>query len=70
MSTDGTVMVPPAAELPPAGVPADSNTSWLGCIVADHVLMAGAVVATLDGLPSAEECCRACRNDTGCNLFR
>lgn len=69
-SQDGTVVVPPPEELPPAGVPTDSDATLLGCIIAEHVLMAGSEVATLDGLESAEDCCRACRNATRCNLYK
>ncbi|KAL4419965.1 hypothetical protein ABPG75_007063 [Micractinium tetrahymenae] len=69
MASDGLVAVLPANELPEAGVPTDSNTTWLGCIVAHNVLMSGTLVDTLDNLVSAEECCHACRNNTGCNMF-
>lgn len=70
LASDGEVLEAPAAQLPPAGLPTGSNTTWLGCIVADNALMAGSIVDTLDGLPSAEDCCRACRNNTGCNLYK
>lgn len=38
-----------------------NNSAWLGCITAEGALMAGEVVAMLDGVASEEECCMECR---------
>lgn len=48
-----------------------NSTEWLGCIVAANALMEGTPVAVLDGIASAEQCCRACREwpDGACNVY-
>lgn len=48
-----------------------NSTVWLGCIVAQNAVMQGSVVAVLDGMETAEQCCRACREwpDSECNVF-
>lgn len=53
-----------------------NSTIWLGCIIAP-ALMGGRRVQVLDGLESAEACCRECRmvlgedesEGGGCNAF-
>lgn len=69
MAVDGTVLLPPADQLPNGTVSGPNLTAWLGCIVSPNAIMAGTVVQTLEDVASAEGCCRACRNDTGCNVF-
>lgn len=59
----------------PAPAPAAADSpAYLGCYVstiAGGAVMAGDVVATLDGVPSAEACCKACRSRApGCNGAR
>lgn len=48
---------------------AGNGTAWLGCIVAPQAVMAGSVLGTLDGVVTAEECCRECRAYSGCNVW-
>lgn len=70
MASDGTFVAPPADQLPTNGTVSGANsTAWLGCIVSPNAIMAGTVVKTLDGVASAEACCRACRNETPCNVY-
>lgn len=68
MASDGTVVVPDQAELEAAAAGPSPSTAWLGCILADGALMDGDVVAVLDGQPTAEACCRACRANQRCNV--
>ena len=69
------VTVPPGANLlaAAAGAPgAEAHSSlWLGCITAANCVMAGEVVGVQDGVDSAEQCCRICRNMDGgrCNTW-
>ena len=69
------VVLPPADELAAAveEVSADpaNSTAWLGCVVAPSAVLAGDVTEVLDGVQTAEACCRACR-DAGvarCTVF-
>lgn len=62
---DGTVIEPTAAELAVAASASANGTAWLGCVVSKPgALMAGSIVAVLEGVPSPEACCRACRNSS------
>lgn len=71
---DANVTVPSSEDLLAASavehVATLNSTLWLGCIVADASAMAGEVVGLADGVPAAEDCCRACR-DMGerCNAW-
>lgn len=67
-ASEGAVIEANASELAVAAA-APSNTSWLGCIFANNTIMAGAVVGRVEGLPSPEACCRACRADAGCDVW-
>jgi len=60
-----------AAEASGDGGGAANSTAWLGCIIANHSLMAGAVVEVVDGVEDAEQCCRLCREASGgaCNAW-
>ncbi|KAL4445436.1 hypothetical protein ABPG77_011261 [Micractinium sp. CCAP 211/92] len=63
---------PEAAAEAEAAAPGHNFTedrNWLGCIVADHALMAGAVVGVLDGVPSAEACCQLSRARADSNVW-
>lgn len=75
---EAEVLVPSDAELlaqaaeAAVGSGAAANTTvWLGCIIANHSLMAGTVVEVVDGVEDAEECCRLCREMDGgaCNAW-
>jgi hypothetical protein len=52
-----------------------NSSTWLGCIVAEGVAMDGTELQVLDGVPSAEDCCRECRlatrsaDDNTCNAW-
>ena len=69
MASDGTVLVPTDAELAAAANASDPSTAWLGCIVAEGALIDGSVVAVASGVATAEECCRACRANSTCNVW-
>jgi len=61
-----------SANLAPSSSAELSNSSvWLGCIVAQAAVMEGSLVAVLDGIENAEQCCRRCREwpDGECNVF-
>ena len=71
---DATVLVAEGAEAwaDTATAPVlstNGSSAYLGCIVADGVVMGGAEVATLASLPTAEDCCRACHVEEGCNAW-
>ena len=73
-SSETTVVAPDEAELEAAysaGADLSNSTAWLGCIVAERALMGGDVLEVLDGVGSAEACCRECRarDDDSCNVF-
>ena len=69
MASDGIVLEPSEADLAAAAMASDPSTAWLGCIVAEGALMDGSVVAVVDGVATAEDCCRACRADSKCNVW-
>lgn len=60
-----------AAEGAGSGSTAANSTAWLGCIIANHSLMAGTVVEVVDGVEDAQECCALCRQTIGgaCNAW-
>jgi len=58
---EASVIAPPEAELDTLAGDSANSTAWLGCIVAPNSLMDGEVTETLDGIASAEACCRLCR---------
>ena len=60
-SDGGEVVLVPEGQLAPGGIIASKENPWLGCMKAAGALMDGRVVALLDGVPSADECCRRCR---------
>ncbi|PRW33664.1 serine threonine- kinase receptor R831 [Chlorella sorokiniana] len=64
-------MLAETAEAAGGGGAAANSTAWLGCIVANNSLMAGAVVDVVDGVEAAEECCMLCRQTDGgaCNAW-
>lgn len=72
---EASVVLLPANELAAAvdEVTADprNSTAWLGCVVALGALLSGDVAEVLDGVESAEACCRACRavGLQQCNVF-
>ena len=68
-SDNATVVLPPVEQLP-ADATEISNTTWLGCIITPNALMAGDVVEVVSGVATAEECCKRCRGDMRCNLFK
>ncbi len=70
MNSEGTVVVPPTEEQAGDGAQ-PSATAWQGCIVVRDAVADGKVVTTMDGVASAEDCCRACKaaNDTVCNAW-
>lgn len=67
MATDGTVIEPTPAELE-AAAEGNATRPWLGCIVAQAV-MSGRIVEMLDGVASAEDCCRRTRANEKANLY-
>ena len=69
MESDGTVLLPTDAELAAAANASDPDTAWLGCIIAEGALIDGSVVAVASGVATAEECCRACRANSTCNVW-
>lgn len=69
MASDGVVLEPSQADLAAAANASDPSTAWLGCIVAEGALMDGSVVAVADGVATAEDCCRACRANSKCNVW-
>ncbi|PSC73546.1 Serine threonine-kinase CTR1 [Micractinium conductrix] len=64
---DGEAVLPSEQEEARAAAEAGSggahgnDTTWRGCFIGRHAIMDGDVVGVLDGVPSAEACCRACR---------
>ena len=68
MATDGEVVLPPADEMPANST--ITPTTYVGCIVAQNVYLPGSVVGILDGLPSAEACCKRCRANTTANTWQ
>lgn len=69
-----TVILPddiPASLASVNGAELANSTVWLGCIVAQNAVMQGSLVVVLDGMDTAEQCCRACREwpDGECNVF-
>ncbi|KAI7845590.1 hypothetical protein COHA_000877 [Chlorella ohadii] len=59
-----------SATLPPFC--AEGANMWMGCLVVNlPAVMGGVVNRTIDGVASAEACCRACREAgrTACNVF-
>ncbi|KAI7843034.1 hypothetical protein COHA_003366 [Chlorella ohadii] len=69
MAADGVVLEPSEADLAAAANASDPSTAWLGCIMAEGALMDGSVVAVADGVATAEDCCRACRANSKCNVW-
>ncbi len=57
---EATVQVATEADLAANAVSlADNGTAWWGC-ASGQCVASGADVAVMDGMPSAEACCRAC----------
>ncbi|KAL4421641.1 hypothetical protein ABPG75_010932 [Micractinium tetrahymenae] len=72
VNSEGTVVVPPADSQAGGGNGTQAvGPPYQGCILVKDAVADGEVAATLDGVASAEDCCRACRarNDTVCNVW-
>lgn len=72
MNSEGTVVVPSTqdGEAAGGGGGAQPNaTDWQGCILVEDAVADGKVAATLDGVPSTEDCCRACKVESSCNVW-
>lgn len=65
------MVTPPAGQADASNGTQPNATAWQGCIFVRDAVMSGHLVNTLDGVASAEDCCRACRaaNDTVCNVW-
>lgn len=63
-TNEGTVLLPTADEIAAMGGEAGMQDSaarpWRGCVWGVHALMEGEVVQVIDGVASAEACCRLC----------
>ncbi|KAL4421640.1 hypothetical protein ABPG75_010931 [Micractinium tetrahymenae] len=72
LSSQGSIILPTSAEQAGGGNGTQAGAArYQGCILVKDAVADGKVAATLDGVVSAEDCCRACRarNDTVCNVW-
>jgi hypothetical protein len=46
-----------------------ASMTYLGCIVAEQSVMAGDTVSLINDVPTAEQCCQACRANPQCNVW-
>ena len=64
-ASDGEVVGLPTAELGAAFAVSLNDTTYLGCMLGGDAIMNGEVTGVLDGVPTAEDCCRECRASQG-----
>lgn len=46
-----------------------ASMAYMGCIVAEESVMAGDTVSLMNDVPTAEQCCQACRANPQCNVW-
>lgn len=72
----GRVWLPASDEQAALDASPSTPGVWKGCVIGEHALMDGQVLAVLGGVGSPEGCCRACFSDSlrgagnrTCNVF-